>query len=253
MDLLEEVISDDKFERNTKFFKKIIFVSIFIGIVLIIYSIYTNKKQKQELKYNTELTQVILNNKIDFNNFEDKKIDQIVKFNIIKNKLMQYQKKYFDINKLNSDELSIQQIKFYNEIYVKLQEFIDNKNDLILSNIAKNYLGNLMLDMPKLFKKEDIYKYFNNLAQDDKNLNNQEIILKALWLKDNASEQENLDYLNKYIKLLEQKKKIYDDKYENIRERKEFYTKEYFINQAEAKIVSNILDVLWYYKKLYEY
>lgn len=210
MNLLDEVISEKKFERNIKILKKIILFAVILGGVLIAYVLYVSNKEKQAEAYNANITQEILDNfalsnnpskkLTEFNkilNIEQMPINTIKQFSIIKNNIEYFasqNEKNIDITKQNS---------FNENVYIPLKDLISS-SDILLQKLAKKYLAMLMLDMNYFFNKEDVSSYFISLEMDEENFTSDLIILKAIWIKNNLNKEETSKYLSKYIKKIKE-------------------------------------------------
>ncbi len=238
MNLLEEAISDEKFERNIKIFRKILYTSIILGIGLVSYFSITGYFYQQTYHYNRKITIDILNNSVELDKLKnDSKINYIAKFKFISNFITKSAETLddssdVDINNINTTQFAndVNRVKaqFANKIdpefrlnVIDILEDLKSSSNRFVSELALDYLGKLILDQPRNFTHDYALKYFTEIGQIidtklDVKLDNVSrgnvsrgfdevsnlILLKGIWLKKINIEE----FFNFYVKV----KKFFD-------------------------------------------
>lgn len=233
MNLLDEAISEAKFERNIKIFKTTLYFAAIFGALLIIYSLISNYFHNKSVEYNRAITIDILHNSVDLSKLKkDVNINYVAKLKYISNFLSTFKPQEYVDSKTNSNS------QFANKIEEKFQinvinhlENLQNSNDLFIKIVAYDYMGKLILDHPEYFTKKYAEKFIHTIDEiinkvnlDDKNssenLNkfnkiSNLILIKALWLK-NYDAANFLTFYEKIKNLYNLNSQTQDNKSKNL-------------------------------------
>lgn len=207
MSILDEAILEEKFEKNVKIFKKLLYITGFFAVLLIVYAAIIGYYNQLTYDYNRRITLDILNNSVNISQLtKDSPINSIALFKHISKSVA----KNIDENALLKAPDDAKKADFKTNVIDNL-ELLQNNSDVFIKTLAYDYMGKLILDHPQYFDTPYIISYMekiqflidqtiNSSINDQKKNTNQVIdfekfdgvsnliLIKGIWLKNNKSE-----------------------------------------------------------------
>lgn len=177
MDLLDEVTRDENFERNVRFFKRLLYVAVCVLVTGLVfmwwYTSYTNKAIQERIEHSDKFFKAMLSS--EDNKF--KALDLIINT-----------QKSLPSTELAHLYLIVLKIKAgdSNDAKALLQKVVENKSyNHLTTHYAAYLLLSLGIDNENLLTEADMIKYFDMFNDKKAALKSSAMVLKGLWLHKN--------------------------------------------------------------------
>lgn len=178
MDLLDEVTKDENFERNVKFFKRLLVVAICITILGLLsmwwYTSYVNRSNRDKVEMSDMMFKAMMS--------PDLSAKKTILNSIIA------QDKNLPVKDLAEIYLAVTEIKSENfkEAKALLQKIADNNSyQHLTTHYAAYLLITLGVDHDGLLSESEMTKYFDMFNDKKAALRLNSMVLKGLWLYKN--------------------------------------------------------------------